>query len=238
MTTGSRRLTDTDRALVWQSASLLLGYPDERLLADLPLVRRLLAEVPQTYADQLSRVVQHLATTPLPESQAAYVDTFDTRRRHNLYLTYFAHGDTRKRGVALLRFKQTYLSAGFALDASDSADGQDAGELPDHLCVVLEFAATVDQELGTQLLLDHRAGLELLRLALRDTGSPWAGALEAVSATLPPLRGDERDAVRRLAAEGPPAEEVGLAPYGGPEFDALLHETTDLPMPALREGAR
>jgi len=238
MTSGGRRLTDTDRALVWQSASLLLGYPDERLLADLPLVRRLLAEVPQTHAEQLSGVVEHLATTPLPESQAAYVDTFDTRRRHNLYLTYFAHGDTRKRGVALLRFKQTYLSAGFALDASDSADGQDAGELPDHLCVVLEFAATVDQELGTQLLLDHRAGLELLRLALRDTESPWAGALEAVSATLPPLRGDERDAVRRLAAEGPPAEEVGLSPYGGPEFDALLHETTDLPMPALREGAR
>ena len=31
---------------------------------------------------------------------------------YNLFLTYFAHGDTRKRGVALLRFKQTYLRAG------------------------------------------------------------------------------------------------------------------------------
>jgi nitrate reductase delta subunit len=112
-----------------------------------------------------------------------------------------------------LRFKQTYLRAGFPLVET----GEDA-ELPDHLCVVLEFGATVDQEQGRRLLLDHRAGLELLRLALRDAGSPWAGAVEAVTATLPVLRGDERDAVRRLAAEGPPEEEVGLSPYGGPDL--------------------
>jgi len=64
-----------------------------------------------------------------------------------------------------------------------------------------------------------------------------------VCATLPALRGDERDAVRRLAEEGPPAEEVGLAPYGGPAFDARLEEArgaqaTDLPMPTLRTAAR
>jgi len=37
-------------------------------------------------------------------------------------------------------------------------------------------AATVDQKLGHRLLLDHRAGLELLRLALADGDSPWYGA--------------------------------------------------------------
>ena len=111
--------------------------------------------------------------------------------------------------MALLRFKQTYLGAGFELDD---------GELPDHLCVVLEFAATVDRDLGRHLMLDHRAGLDLLRLSLRDIGSPWAGLVDAVTATLPPLRGDERDAVRRLAAEGPPEEEVGLAPFAQPQF--------------------
>ena len=34
-----------------------------------------------------------------------------------------------------------------------------------------------------------------------------------------PLRGDEVEAVRRLAAEGPPEEEVGLTPYATPGFD-------------------
>ena len=36
----------------------------------------------------------------LTELEEDYVDTFDNRRRHNLFLTYFAHGDTRKRGMA------------------------------------------------------------------------------------------------------------------------------------------
>jgi nitrate reductase molybdenum cofactor assembly chaperone NarJ/NarW len=229
-------LSSREQSLVWQSASLLLGYPDDRLLADLPLVRRMIEPLPTAWADPLSGVVDHLATTPSVEAQAAYVETFDTRRRHNLFLTYFAHGDTRKRGVALLRFKQTYLQAGYVLDTDAG------GELPDHLCVVLEFAATVDRDRGRQLMLDHRAGLELLRLSLTETSSPWAGAVEAVCATLPALRGDERDAVRRLAAEGPPAEEVGLTPYGGPAFDARLNEarrdaTVDLPMPSLRGEA-
>ena len=171
-------------------------------------------------------LTDHLGSTPLDRLQESYVETFDNRRRTNLFLTYFAHGDTRKRGVALLRFKQTYLASG--LQPSES-------ELPDHLCVVLEYAATVDQEQGRQLLLDHRAGLELLRLALGEEGSGWAGAVEAVCATLPPLRGGEYDAVRKLAAEGPPAEEVGLTPYGTPQFDAALHErTVDLPMPTVR----
>lgn len=233
-----RDLTDRERAAVWQAASLLLGYPDERLLDDLPLVGRVLEHLPDRCRRALSETCEHLSATPLGETQAAYVDTFDTRRRHTLYLTYFAHGDTRKRGTALLRFKQTYLASGFTLDAEGD------GELPDHLCVVLEYAATVDQARGLGLLLDHRAGLELLRMALRDDASPWAGAVEAVCATLPPLRGEEHEAVRRLAAEGPPAEEVGLTPYGGPAFDARLHDAagapappTDLPMPAVRIGA-
>jgi nitrate reductase molybdenum cofactor assembly chaperone NarJ/NarW len=218
---GSGELT-----VVWQSASLLLGYPDARLLEQLAVMRDAAARLPERLGGPLLEVVDRLGQSELAELQEAYVDTFYTRRRCNLFLTYFAHGDTRKRGMALLRFKQTYLRSGFVLDDS---------ELPDHLCVVLEYAATVDHALGWGLLLDHRAGLELLRIALREQLSPWAGAVEAVSATFPPLRGDELDAVRALAAEGPPAEEVGLTPYGGPAFDAALAEATvDLPMPRVR----
>jgi nitrate reductase delta subunit len=195
--------------VVWQSASLLLDYPDEGLLGMLGTIRSATTVLPGDVAASLCAMAAHLEGTPLPQLQADYVETFDTRRRCNLFLTYFAHGDTRKRGLALLRFKQTYLRSGYLLDES---------ELPDHLCVVLEYAATVDQRLGRGLMLDHRAGLELLRLSLHDGHSPYAAVLDAVTATLPPLRGDERDAVRRLAAEGPPEEEVGLAPFATPEF--------------------
>jgi nitrate reductase molybdenum cofactor assembly chaperone NarJ/NarW len=199
-------MSATRNVLAWQAASLLLDYPDERLLDR----RELLRSAAQVLGDPaLTRFLDHLDVTPLPELAADYVATFDHRKRCCLYLTYYAYGDTRKRGMALLRFKHAYRIAGYALDDA---------ELPDHLAVVLEFAATVDPKIGRRLLIEHRAGLELLRLALRDANSPYADVLEAVSATLPPLAGRERDAVARLAAEGPPAEEVGLAPFAPPEY--------------------
>ncbi|MDQ3158154.1 MAG: nitrate reductase molybdenum cofactor assembly chaperone [Actinomycetota bacterium] len=228
-------LSSDQLLIVWQSASLLLNYPDEALVERLDTVSTAARQLPPNVGAGLLEFVDYLRTTPLAESQPEYVETFDARRRCNLFLTYFAHGDTRKRGMALLRFKQTYLQSGFTLDDS---------ELPDHLCVVLEYAALIDQKLGRQLMLDHRAGLELLRLSLRDMSSPWFCVVDAVCATLPPLRGDERDAVSRLAAEGPPEEEVGLTPYGTPSFDPALSPPPapssgpkDLPMPAFR-GAR
>jgi nitrate reductase delta subunit len=226
----SRRRAGLDAeqlTIVWQAASLLLDYPSEDLLDHVELVRSASRALPDRLGDPLRAFADHLERTPLAELQAEYVETFDTRRRSNLFLTYFAHGDTRKRGMALLRFKQAYLAAGF--EVIDE-------ELPDHLCVVLEFAATGDQTTGRQLMLDHRAGLELLRMSLRDLGSPRAGVVETVTATLPPLRGDEVEAVRRLAAEGPPEEEVGLTPYATPGFDpgpAAPDSPIPLPMPSF-----
>jgi nitrate reductase delta subunit len=220
-------LTDTQLTVAWQAASLLLGYPDEELLERLDLIRRAAHELPNHVGGPLRECVEKLERASLGELEADYVDTFDNRRRHNLFLTYFAHGDTRKRGMALLRFKQTYLASGFELTDT---------ELPDHLCVVLEYAATIDRERGRGLILDHRAGLELLRLSLVEAESRWAGAIEAITATLPPLRGDEWEAIRRLAAAGPPEEEVGLTPYATPAFDpgpAVPDGPTPLPMPSF-----
>ncbi len=220
-------LTGAQLTVAWQAASLLLGYPDEELLGRLDLIRAAADGLPERVGGPLRACVVRLEEAELTELEADYVDTFDNRRRNNLFLTYFAHGDTRKRGMALLRFKQTYLASGFELTDT---------ELPDHLCVVLEYAATIDRDRGRQLVLDHRAGLELLRISLAESGSRWAGAVEAVTATLPPLRGDEVEAVRRLAAEGPPEEEVGLTPYATPAFDpgpALPDGPTPLPMPSF-----
>jgi nitrate reductase molybdenum cofactor assembly chaperone NarJ/NarW len=197
-----------DTAVVRQVAGLALQYPDDELLALLPQLRAAVAVLPGPAAAPLAGLLDHLGRTPPTELAADYVATFDLQRRCALHLTYYAYGDTRRRGMALLRFSQVYRRAGFVLDTSGGA-----AELPDHIGVVLEFAATVDADAGERLLRDHRAGLELLRLALTDRGSPYAAAVAAVCATLPPLQGDERAAVARLAAEGPPGEEVGLDPF-------------------------
>jgi nitrate reductase delta subunit len=42
-----------------QVASLLLGYPDEELLARLPLLRRVVAELPAAVAGPLGRFLDH-----------------------------------------------------------------------------------------------------------------------------------------------------------------------------------
>ena len=204
-----KSLTDQQLVLAWQSASLLLGYPDEELLARVGLMRDAATRLPAAVSDPLTAFLAHLEAIPLPELAADFVSTFDHQRRCCLYLTYFEHGDTRNRGVALLRFKTAYRESGMLL--SDD-------ELPDHLGVLLEFGATADIAVARELLLAHRAGLELLRLALEDAHSPWALVLKAVSATLPALAGDDREAVMKLAAQGPPAEEVGLAPFAPPEY--------------------
>jgi nitrate reductase delta subunit len=194
----------TSRPLAWQAQSLLLGYPDEELIGRLDLLRRVAATLDEPVGGPMQRFIDHVARAPLPDLAADYVATFDHRKRCCLFLTYFAHGDTRNRGMALLRLKQAYAASGLRLSEE---------ELPDHLAVMLEYAAA-EPAAGTKLLVEHRAGLEMLRLALRDIHAPWADVLDSVLATLPPPGRDQWLAVAKLAAQGPPREQVGLTPFG------------------------
>lgn len=193
----------------WQCASILLDYPDELLLSRLDLLEEVAASLPATIGAGLLDTIAYLRRPGVGATQSQYVDTFDTRRRGCLFLTYFSNGETRKRGLALLRIKQVYARAGVELAPE---------QLPDHLCVVLEFGALTDAKAGLKIILDNRAGLELLRLHLRETGSPWSGAIESVCATLPPLKGKDHEAVALLIAEGPADEQVGLDTYGVPDL--------------------
>ena len=61
--------------------------------------------------------------------------------------------------------------------------------------------------------MNHRPGLELLRISLTDRRSEWAGVVSAVTATLPPIDGEGHEAVRKLIAQGPPDEDVGLEAF-------------------------
>ncbi|MEU8365279.1 nitrate reductase molybdenum cofactor assembly chaperone [Nonomuraea sp. NPDC048882] len=186
-------------------ASVLLGYPDERLHDGLGLLREEVDGLPAGAArEPLSAFLGHVAATPPAELAAHYVATFDLKRRCCPYLTYYAYGDTRKRGAALLRFKHALKAAGFEI-----ADG----ELPDHLAVVCELSARGAVREARRLLLEHRAGVEMLHAALREERSPYADVVAAVLTTLPPAGAREQEAALRLAAEGPPAEAVGLEPY-------------------------
>ena len=207
-----RRAPEVDERttrLALQAVSLLLGYPSADLLEQVPVLRRVADRLPEDAAQPLRRLCDHLAATPLGSLEAGYTDVFDLRRRCCLYLTYFSHGDTRQRGMALLRFSHAYRSAG----------AEPVGEeLPDHLSVVCEFAAQADLALGVRLLREHRAGLELVRGALVDATSPYVDAVDVLRALLGEASEHDLDKARELARSGPPEEDVGLEPFGPPEL--------------------
>lgn len=200
-----RMLSDSELRTAHLVASVLLGYPDDRLYGTRPALAEAVATLPSgEVRKRLETFLDHMDATPPGNLAAHYVATFDLKRRCCPYLTYYTYGDTRKRGAALLRFKHAFRSSGFEVTEE---------ELPDHLAVVCELSARGATRQAVQLLREHGAGLELLRRALEEDGSPYADVVAAVKATLPPPGPREQAAALRLAAEGPPVEEVGLEPF-------------------------
>ncbi|MGW4072485.1 nitrate reductase molybdenum cofactor assembly chaperone [Streptomyces asiaticus] len=192
------------RALLLRLCSLLLQYPDRELTAARPELTTAISALPSSpAAEHLAAFVSWFAAEESEVLEQTYVETFDLRRKSSLYLTYYLHGDTRRRGMALLTLNQRYRAAGWDTGG---------GELPDHLPVVLEFAALAGPGGGEAPLRRHRRGLELIHRALTEADSPYRHVLATLLALLPPPTDADLAAVARLAAEGPPDEEVGLAP--------------------------
>ena len=194
-----------ERRVVLAAASRLLQYPDDGLLDQLPLLREAAQGIAARAGRPLLRFIEHAHRSALLDLQADYVATFDLRRRYCLYLTYHLNGDTRRRGMALWRFRELYRSRGYSLAS---------GELPDFLPALLELAAETDAIEPLDLLLEHRAALGVLRHALDQAASPYADVVMALEAVLPAPSRAVLEAVRRLETEGPPSEQVGLEPWG------------------------
>ena len=188
-------------------ASVLLQYPTVALFDGLGRLELAVAGGPRRSSEPFGRLLGWLGRTSPDIVARHYVETFDLRRRCALYLTYYRHGDTRKRGMAMLEFKGAYRAAGLVPVES---------ELPDYLPMVLDFAAAHPR--GEKLLRAHRADLELLLRALREAESPYADAIEGVCAVLPALRRPELAVVTRAWRDGPPGEEVGLEPFAPPGY--------------------
>ncbi|OBF09262.1 nitrate reductase molybdenum cofactor assembly chaperone [Mycobacterium sp. ACS4054] len=212
-----RGRTDTLRdRLIWQAASLLLSYPDDELPARLDTVEELLGHLTGPAAALLGQTLAALRAREPMAAAMDYVATFDMRRRCTMYLTYWTAGDTRNRGREMVEFAAAYREAGVQPPCS---------EAPDHLPVVLEFAATVDPEAGRRVLTEHRVPIDVLRGALADAESPYEACVAAVCATLPVASDQDVRRAERLAQAGPPAEAVGLQPF-------------NLTVPPRREGAQ
>ncbi|MCT1478336.1 nitrate reductase molybdenum cofactor assembly chaperone [Microbacterium sp. p3-SID336] len=202
-------LSPPQRRTVHMIASLLLDYPDAAWFDRVPVVRAHTVGLPAAVEEPLLRFLESAVQAGEAQVQREYVTTFDLKRKCSLYLSYYATGDTRRRGTALVTFREAYRAAGWEFDAA---------ELPDYLPAVLEFSARSASPVADAVLAAHREGVEVLRAALESMDSRWADVVRAVTLSLPKVDQAMRERVLSLVNEGPPAETVGLS----------------LPMPAFR----
>lgn len=211
MTDPERRTQPRDLAAARLAASWLLSYPDSALLSKLDQIAAVVAELPEPTGQPLAVFLQHLNQTSLRQMQEHYVAIFDMRRRACPYLSYWSDGDTRNRGAGILRFKQAYQDAGY--EVSDA-------ELPDHIAVVLEFAAIGEPVTGDALLCEHAHAIGLLRDALTKMGSVYVHVLDSVVATLPAPTPEVEERMAQIAATGP-GEQVGLPGFSIQELHTI-----------------
>ena len=152
----------------------LLAYPDAGLRAtldQLPAVFDHEAALSASRRAELAALVQELLRLDPIDAEARYVETFDRGRATSLHLFEHVHGDSRDRGPAMVDLAQTYAQAGLDLAPE---------ELPDHLCVVLEFASTQPPAVATEFLGELAHILNPVFSALLKRESLYAAVLAAV----------------------------------------------------------
>lgn len=203
--------------------SLLLQYPEPGLVSELKNHDPgLISPTSTVQRESLARFMAWYGPRDLDELRRAYVDDFDFDRRRSLHLTYQLHGDSRQRGLALLKIKTAYREQGLEPDES---------ELPDYLPLMLEFASMAPGREGIILLDRHRESIELVGESLKSADSPWTPLFAVIRAGLPGLTSRQVNRIRRLAEQGPPSEEVGLEPFAPPEV--MPAHSGDVPLPMI-----
>lgn len=192
-----------NRRRAYAALSLLLQYPEYAASKIVPQLREAVAEMGADEQRGFESFLHWLEQTPLLDAQSHYVDLFDRKRRACLYMSYYLNGDTRRRGMALVEFKDLYRAGGWE-------PRQD--ELPDFLPTLLQFCAVADADAGEAVLASHRSGLVVLDTALRDAKSPYRH-LSGVLLHLVPAGHEAEEHAQTLIAAGPPTELVGLEPF-------------------------
>lgn len=216
-----------DNRYTLRALSALLRYPDAELRSHLPELLEAIdkeAVVPAARREELRALAAELARLDPMEVEGRYVETFDRGRATSLHMFEHIHGDSRDRGPAMVDLVQTYEKAGLFLGAD---------ELPDHLCVVLEFASTQPPKLATDFLGEMAHILTAVFSALLQRGSPYAAPVAAVLE----LCGQRVQAVPFVADEAMDDAWAEPEPFGGCSTQGQAKPGTPQPIHFVRKTA-
>jgi nitrate reductase molybdenum cofactor assembly chaperone NarJ/NarW len=166
--------TPKPMSLTLRVLARLLSYPDAELRAHLDELRQALRDEAALAPARLAEVealIASLGAQSAIDTEADYVQLFDSGRRTSLHLFEHVHGDSRDRGPAMIDLAQTFESAGLYLVE---------GEMPDHLPVVLEYASTQPPQEARTFLAEMAHILNAVFNALQQRRSRYASALGAL----------------------------------------------------------
>lgn len=200
--------------IVYRALGALLVYPEAELQAAIPELARTLASEPDVLRG-VQPLLAQLAEGDLIELQQAYVQLFDRNPSHSLHLFEHIHGEDRARGQAMVDLIDEYRQHGFEPVAD---------ELPDYVPLFLEFLSLCDADEAARLLGDAVHVLAHVAKKLADSGSAYAGVLDALvwlspvapePLTVPPIR----DMDEALETFGPGVD--GVEPLLKPAVPAV-----------------
>jgi len=149
----------------------LLSYPDQALREHLPELRQALIDEDALSVSRLAEInalIERLEKHPGLSSESFYVELFDRGRGTSLHLFEHVHGDSRDRGPAMVDLTKTYEEAGLYLQA---------GELPDYLPVLLQYASTQPPAEARAFMGEIAHIIRAIFSALLRRESPYASVL-------------------------------------------------------------
>lgn len=123
-------------------------------------------------AKEMRRFLDFIGKEPLGTLEEIYTSTFDINPLCPPYAGYYLFGDTHKRGDFLVKLKNDYKVYDFAVE----------GELPDHLAVMLQFLAILEDEYSAQSLISECMvpALEEMEKKTAKNGGPYHHVIRAI----------------------------------------------------------
>ncbi len=196
----------------WQLFADLLDYPYESPAAALEECRLLTEESFPKAGAKVAEFQEASRAWDLGRLQEEYTKAFDLDETHSLYVGYHLLGESYKRSAMLLEFKERYRTLGMEV----------AGELADHLPVVLRFLGMCDDADVTDEILVEAVWSMLDLIARKDNKAldadqaeedrpplvvpPYHGLLGALLDVVRAVTGgDSQPLVITVSAQGPPS---------------------------------
>ncbi len=179
----------------------ILEYPRSDVLSAAQACRALAAQVSPRAAAHLDAFVRFAEGVSPERLEEIYSSTFDLDPTCHPYVGYHLLGESYKRSAFLVGLKERYRAHGFSVPA---------GELPDHLAVLLRFLAVCDDPVLSSEIV-HEALLPALARMTKEResdteqpqGDPFFPQLEGTGAPMPAMPEEAPVARQERAKEHP-----------------------------------